>query len=68
MVKHIFNQFLALLILSILFFTCTPKVKQEVRESGPSIRILLSTIADKDSLTFSGTYILPDMNSENEIK
>ncbi len=58
MVKHIFNPFLALLILSILFFTCTPKIKQEVRASGPSIRILLSTIADKDSLTFNGTYIL----------
>ena len=53
-----FGRFFVLLILGIVFFTCAPRVKQEVNIAGPSIRILLSTIAAKDSLTFNGTYIV----------
>jgi stage II sporulation protein D len=42
------------------FTACTPLVKKPVQEStaGPYVRVLLSAIQAKDSLTFSGRYIL----------
>ncbi len=45
-------------ILSFFFAACTPLVKKPVRGTGPSVRVLLATIQSKDSLTFSGRYIL----------
>jgi stage II sporulation protein D len=48
------------LLFTFYFSTCTPLVKKPVSEptAGPSVRVLLSTIHSKDSLTFSGRYIL----------
>ncbi len=40
------------------FESCTPLVKEPVRGTGPSVRVILATIQSKDSLTFSGCYIL----------
>ena len=46
------------LLLTSYFTACTPLVKEPVRGTGPSVRVLLATIQSKDSLTFSGRYIL----------
>jgi stage II sporulation protein D len=46
------------LLLTSYFTACTPLVKKPVRETGPSVRVLLATIQSKDSLTFTGRYIL----------
>jgi len=46
------------LLLPFFFESCTPLVKEPVSETGPSVRVLLATIQSKDSLFFSGRYIL----------
>jgi len=48
------------LLFTFYFSACTPLVKKPVSEAtqGPSVRVLLSTIQSKDSLSFSGRYIL----------
>jgi stage II sporulation protein D len=48
----------AFFLLLFTFESCTPLVKQPVSETGPSVRVLLATIQSKDSLSFSGRYIL----------
>jgi stage II sporulation protein D len=48
-------------LLFIFYFeACTPLVKKPVSEAtqGPSVSVLLSTIESKDSLSFSGRFIL----------
>jgi len=47
-------------LLSLLYFlqACTPRVEQPVQRQGPEIRVLLADIVGKDSLKFTGPYIL----------
>ena len=49
------------LLLTFYFTACTPLVQKPISEqagTGPSVRVLLSTIQSKDSLIFSGPYML----------
>jgi stage II sporulation protein D len=49
------------LLLTFYFTACTPLVKKPVSETtsaGLSVRVLLSTIESRDSLIFSGRYML----------
>jgi stage II sporulation protein D len=57
-----------ILLISILSLhqACTPKVKTEVRGPGPQIRVLLATIDRKDTLHFTGPYILQSEEAHYE--
>jgi stage II sporulation protein D len=51
------------------FSSCTPAVKKPISEDtqGPSVRVLLATIENEESLTFSGSYILHSEEARYEL-
>jgi stage II sporulation protein D len=59
--------FLILLFSLIFYQSCTPGKKETLRGPGPQIRVLLATIENKDSLHFSGSYILQSEEAQYEL-
>jgi len=58
-----------IIIMSYFIWACTPLIKKPVSEAaqGPTIRILLATIENEESLTFSGRYVLHSEEARYEL-
>ena len=57
------------LLLTSYFTACTPLIKKPVSEAtqGPSVRVLLATIENEESITFSGRYVLHSEEARYEL-
>ncbi len=63
---HLKRILYSLVSLLVLIQACTPKVEQPVHRPGPQIRVLLATIDQKDTLQFTGPYILQSEEAHYE--
>jgi stage II sporulation protein D len=67
MIKNHFVPSLCTAIFCLFLAACQPPLKELVRGSGPTIRVLIATISEKDSIQFNGSYLLHSEEARYEL-